>query len=288
MPDAFLLLTPIFLLGVVALLGFVGCAAIVDIDGVTYQGPASLFSLDPPSRDACGPAFTLVVRGRGFRANPTLSWGTRPALVATSVKPDGTEMTVSVPADYLDQVGPVALAVLGTDDRGQLTSSNPQAFTVNTGKIRDVIFSPKPAQVDTNNLFTGAYGGLDLSPTSGWRWHAPKAQRNIQGSIGFTTAGNVRVLGFENGASRILISLQVYYDVNDPTETAPADVELRDVSKRNPPVTDVVRFSEGAKEIVTGWTMCVQQIEVTFRPPGQRAGRGDLLGISRVRYAPDA
>jgi hypothetical protein len=65
MVDPYVILAPVFLLLVVALLRFVGCALLLGVDDVQYASPA-LDSISPTSATVGDPPFTLTLNGSGF------------------------------------------------------------------------------------------------------------------------------------------------------------------------------------------------------------------------------
>src|SRR6266550_871467 len=101
--DLFLLLTPILLLGIVALLGFVGCGfqptAVEDI------------SITPASGPLAGGTPITVSGSTNFSGTPTVSFGNRQTLTVTATSPN---VTVASSTELIATTPPSTSA--GNDD----------------------------------------------------------------------------------------------------------------------------------------------------------------------------
>ncbi len=277
MIDPFVILAPVLLLAVVALLRFVGCAAVLGLDDVTYAPappqptnpvPTTTSPLDPPSKLVCDGLFTLKVFGTGFVDNPDpakrsqVQWndGSNPPLSLTTRLVSG-HLEADVPANLIEELAPgppggsavkktVKVTVFNPAPGGG--TSTPLPFDIVPGTPpNSVRFDPKPAQVaNSGDILNGIYKNLDFG-ISQWRW-----ELRPNGSVISLTTSAPSSFSFVNG-ERILASVVVF-------PTGVGQIKLSDFT--NP---DVQRSFTPAQvgsfqTVPTNWTKCAKTIKVEF------------------------
>src|SRR5712692_4728674 len=100
MIDPFVILAPVLLLAVVALVRFVGCATILDLQPITYASALRINSLEPDHATACSSNVTLTVNGTGFVkgtdsvSGSVVHWNSSPLLNTQFIS--DTQLTVII------------------------------------------------------------------------------------------------------------------------------------------------------------------------------------------------
>src|SRR5215469_2393811 len=110
MVDTFILLTPILLLGVIALLGFVGCNQVFGLDNTVLLLPVKIGAITPDTGATAG-GTQVTIAGTGFQANATVTFD---GLDATNlvIGIDGAAIICNTPAH---PSGYVDVTVTNTD-----------------------------------------------------------------------------------------------------------------------------------------------------------------------------
>jgi len=131
MVDAFVLLTPILLLGVIALLGFIGCNQVFGIEDTEVKVEVTAVS---PSSGPTQGGQQVVVLGSSFDTNPTVTFG---GAEATVTQASAGIIVVQTPAH---SSGDVDVVVTNPDgNTGTLLSTAPvhygYAAVVNAGSV---------------------------------------------------------------------------------------------------------------------------------------------------------
>src|SRR5215475_13719548 len=173
MIDAFVILTPILLLTIVALLGFTGCATILGADdwgGTGDSNPVPTLieggGLNPSSATVCEDGFSLEVQGNGFTDQVSeVHWNNQ--MRATTFV-SSTQLTAEIGKADISELdtGQMAKAVYVTvfnppPDGG---TSTPLKFEIQPGSPNIVNFSNTPQGAlndvydDRLNFGTGQWG----------------------------------------------------------------------------------------------------------------------------------
>jgi len=268
MIDPFVILAPVLLLAVVALLRFVGCAAILGLDDVQYTGaPAANpqpqpTGLDPPSKFVCEGQFTLKVLGTGFVNGSVVQWndGSNPLLSLTTRLVSG-HLEADVPANLIEELAPgppggsavkktVKVTVFNPAPGGG--TSPPLTFDIVPGTPNIVRFDPKPPQVaNSGDILNGSYKNLDFD-ISQWRWEL----RPNGSVISLTTSAPSR-FSFVNG-KRVLASVVVF-------PTVVGQIKLSDGGVNLDKSLSFTSAEVGSFQTVpTNWTKCAKTVQVQF------------------------
>jgi hypothetical protein len=131
MIDLFVLLTPIFLLGIVALLGFVGCDRLLGLSQITAPPTLTISPASGPS--AGGTLVTITASAEGtFDSNIFVTFGSAQPVPGSYVfTSDYAQATATTPPQL---VGAVDVTVTYDDPSGQSGSiTQSGAFTYNVG-----------------------------------------------------------------------------------------------------------------------------------------------------------
>jgi len=122
MIDSFVILTPILLLGIVALLGFIGCNQIYGLDEV--QRRIDVNSVTPQSGSTQG-GTRVRITGSAFDPAATVTFDNLPA---TNVDVSGDIINATSPGPHSS--GPVDVTVTNPDgNSGKLAASDPASFS---------------------------------------------------------------------------------------------------------------------------------------------------------------
>jgi hypothetical protein len=122
MIDLFVILTPILLLGVIALLGFIGCNQFFGLQDV--QPRIGVNSISPQSGSTQG-GTRVRITGGNFDPAATVTFDTLPA---TSVDVSGDIINATTPGPHSS--GPVDVTVTNPDgNSGTLAASDPASFS---------------------------------------------------------------------------------------------------------------------------------------------------------------
>lgn len=122
MPDLFVILTPFLLLGVIFLLGFVGCDQVFGLSATTPEVEVS--SIQPQSGSTQG-GDRVRITGSSFENNATVTIG---GLAATEVDVSGDVINATTPGPHAS--GAVDVTVINTDgSSGTLPATDPGHFS---------------------------------------------------------------------------------------------------------------------------------------------------------------
>lgn len=176
MIDSFLIWTPVLLIAVVALLGFVGCLT-------TPSPPPGSITISPTSGPtAGGTAVTIMGPGDDFGSNATVKFGSAPndadvpgtimsSAVITAVTPTHAAGEVSVEVDYNfpggDSAGPILLDGFFTFYDPVVLLPPPVLSRKTTGTVNTATLAPSAGtKLVVATVQWGAGGGAVLSSLS--------------------------------------------------------------------------------------------------------------------------
>jgi len=249
MIDPFVLLTPILLLGVLALLRFVGCDWVIGLNEFTHD--ADVTSITPDTLVPCG---TFTVHGDGFVDGSTVTWNASPALTTTFISPN--ELQVHVDLALGDTLPSSVFVTVMSPSNGAS-----EAFTykptvgnspINVWPLLNQPGAPAPGPLtgDVQGLtFDTEFSLEDFSPTGG------------DTDAVFGPGGSSGVFSFTNGPR--LLQQIVVHNVSGANGT----ITLQD-DRGQPTVTMTVPPGQLMNVAVpTSWTMCSAHITVMFSAP---------------------
>lgn len=116
MIDPFLLVTPILLLGIIALLGFLGCDRVLGLAPITVN-PPQVFSIMPTSGSPLG-GDTVTISGASFVDTPSVTFGNTGAMSVTLV--NSSQLNAVTPQH---SPGKVDVTVTNPDGKSSTLSS---------------------------------------------------------------------------------------------------------------------------------------------------------------------
>ncbi len=253
MIDPFVLLTPILLLGVIALLRFVGCS-------FTHGSvaPMEISEISPTSATVCGEGFTLWVAGTGFVGPPDdpakwsiVQWdGKDRATVFVS----STALTATITADDRTMLGLNVVTVFNPPP-GDGLSTNGKAFIITPGPPNVVNLGTLPPGKNSGDP-VGVFQNIDFPR---WVWYVDGTG---QTAIFFDSVDNSRTFRFVN--PRILKSMRVYYHNPPPPAPPPPPITITVTDGKNQPASLSITVGEKFKDLNTNWVTCSPTVTITL------------------------
>ena len=205
MIDSFVLLTPILLLGIIALLGFVGCDRVFGL--VEVKSNPQISSIDPASGTPNG-GTAVTITGSDFEQTPTVTFGGTAATNVTfdsqtqlsATTPQHSPATVDVVVKNSDgQSSPLgtkftfaAVTLSGTAQAKQLSGNPPISLTLSGTQIGSVIVvTVSWGLAGTIAVSDGANTYNDIGPGnwSGRQAECFYAVNNAGGDLTITASG---------------------------------------------------------------------------------------------------
>lgn len=259
MTDVYLILAPVLLLGVVALLRFIGCTSFGAAAQPSPPAPVpTITSISPESVTAGGPVFTLTVNGTGFVSEDVLSVVQWNGVGKYTTFFDATKLTATIPASDIATAGKASVTVFTPPSGGG--TSNAKDVTINPVSVPvpapvTVTFdgvSPPPGTGIPNSPLDGIYKNLNFG-AGVWFWQAAPSHSIFIGPPG-SAASTFGGFSFQNGP-RVLKSVRVFTQVDGAKITLKDGVNL-DISA-------TINIADGPKTINTGWAIASGTVTVT-------------------------
>lgn len=249
MIDPFVLLAPVLLLGVVALLRFVGCNPVFGIHETRPSPTVKDFS--PISATQGDPDFELVATGNNFVKEETILWNGSPTVNQPSFI-SSTEWRVTITTAEIATPGDVTVALQDGSD----TFPYVRTFIVISSDV-SVTFN-NPGAVDTP--LAGIYDGkLDFGPPGAEPWYWKGAGMGTAIYLGPPGASGTVTghFSFANmpPAGRVLRRIRV---IADPVVSG--NITISDTV--NPAITKPVIAGSAPTFIETMWTNQSQTITI--------------------------
>ena len=244
MIDPFLILAPILFLAVIALLGFVGCAALLGIDDVSYSAPFAITALRPSTTQVLV-GFNLSIDGSGFAPGALVNFGN--SLLTPTPPVTSALINVQVPGTTLELANPGQFSVSVTNP-GVGRPSTSSLFTVNPVPVPasvTVTFNPPPA-LNARDPLPIPYHNLVFG--SVWFYLDPAASGGPANGVALNgpavPSGDI---SFANG-SRKLLRIRVF-----PKRATTITIS----DGTNPPVSKTFNAADAnlVHFIDTGWTI---------------------------------
>jgi hypothetical protein len=245
--DPFVLLTPVLLLGVMALLRFVGCNQIFGLDDVTgFPSQPVVMSISPKSGTQGDQDFTLIVTGTSFINTSVVRWNDQDRQTAFV---SGQELWAHITAADITAAGMAAVTVF-TPFGHPSETSNSETFLIVSSAVTVTFDNPPPAGTGVDSPLDGVYKNLDFG-TGRWFWKGSGVGDSIfLGPISSTNPTSGPFL-FANAppSGRVLLRMRIISDT-----LLSGNISLQDGV--NPP-TPPFPVPAGAPPmfIETGWTL---------------------------------
>jgi hypothetical protein len=257
MIDPFVLLTPLLLLGVMALLRFVGCNEFWGLDETAVRPDRpEVDSINPTFKTQGEEAFILIVKGSSFSDHSAnlsvVRWNG--ADRDTAFK-SAAELWAQIPATDIVSAGTAEITVF-TPGAGPSETSNPVNFTIVSSAVT-VTFDNPPPPGNPGDPLTIPYKNLDFG-NAAWIWVDPALGMGPANGININSGPNPGAadISFSNGP-RLLLRLRVF-----PKRVA--NITISDKMSLNPPVSFVAQAADVnvVHFIDTGWTVLTPSFTV--------------------------
>lgn len=271
MIDPFVLLTPFLLLGVMALLRFVGCDILFGLTHLSTNVPKTT-GIMPLSGALGGADFILTVNGSGFINESKVRWNNSER---TTTFVSATELTAQITSGDLAPEGTAEVTVFTPGEDGG--TSNPQYFTI-VVEVVVTFDNPSPPGTGMDSPLDGVYmdnisqGRIDFGMGK-WFWKGSGVGNSIfLGPISSTnpTSGSFTFANAPPGG-RVLVRLRVISDT-----LLSGNISLQDgVNPPTPPFP--VPAGAAPMFVPTGWQLASPTVTV-------RSDIGWDLAIDTIVY----
>jgi hypothetical protein len=290
MIDTFVVLTPILLLGLVALLRFIGCNALLGLDPTTVAPSTPVLkSLSPSFVTQGDPNFsTLTVAGAGFLApndpnHPGSPFGSKVQwngndLATTFLS--GTMLEATVTPDLIAAPGQAQITVSTANVAGPFTSNTLPFDIIGNAVVitfdLDALGGPPPGV--PGDTIDAPYKNINFG-VGQWIWNGPTGVATGNSiRINYGGAGDVsRTFSFAGPSGpRVLKQIRVFVEL-DPDATQVPDLTITDDNAPPQTVSQNILQADGLVSVSTGWTLPSGTVTV-------RSTLGQYFHLDRIVY----